>query len=697
MKVRVNWIILILCSALGLISGVALGRWQQDRPKQQTRAAQHQPSTTSTDPVEPTDSTPVTPTLGTVRSFDETLLAANECDRNGNPIGFGRVIVQWLRLASTEEIEALFEPEKRMAIQQRSRNENDLTWGLGGGTLELALAQWAELDNDAAVVWALAQDTVPEFESRMPDTLKGHVPWLKRDPDAALASITSAPPAIRDHSLPLAKRFLAGRSSTIDFDNALQLGVDAGNYSMMWSRADASIASIISAALEAETLKDADLEELLQLLIPGANIERPADQPVRDALRSVATIAKSSSCQSLRSVRLADAFGVSFGIFTPGPATGGQLYSLIDYDPAGTIALLNSTQNPKNRRYLISSIFNGNGRDYAIRERLELYRQLPTDERPKISRMDDVIRTAARFAPRTTLQWMENLLSDHPDKSTVQTLTRLAGSNGANLAHQSSEAALQAIDALENGPFRDSVITGAIQGMVSHDLKNALRLSRELTGDARAKAEATVMQEFAKTEGADATIALLRDVEDPAQQRALVEAIAANTFIRYDGVPPHDAVKIFQTFLAGDQQASANASTLIHGWAQVDPLAAAEWAMETESLSNHAWTLISAWRGLDLQAATEFARNLPPGPIFDAGSRKIIDLALNSDPHTALEWAAALSKPNLRVERLKDAAVSIERYATEPDEARRAISELTIPEAEKAAVIEHLETPSKHF
>lgn len=691
--------VLVFSSAVGLGFGIAIERWQESAARPHLAPSEQDSTDTSPPPLESRSQKPDDQPLNLSLTFNAALTAANTCDSAGNPIGFGRVMIQWLEQASVDELQALFELEKRKAIQQRDRDEanENLTWGMGHGTLELALARWAELDHDSAIAWALAQESVSEYENRMPDMLKGHIPWLKKSPEEALASIAGAKPTVTDRALPQAKKFLAGRSSNIDFDHALECGVDPTSYLMMWSRGGTTIATIASAALNARALTDADLEDVLQFLIPGAPIERTDGLSTREALQTAIAIARSSSCNTLLNVRLADAFGASFGIFAPGPGRGGELRSLFDYDPQGTIRLLNETENPETRRTLIRHIFGANSRNYATRERLDLFFALPAEERPEISHMESFISTASGKLPRATLRWIERVLSENTDKSAVRTLTRLAESTSTYLATQSSEAALQTVRALDDGAFRIALTTGAIQGMVTHDLENALLLSRELTGEARTKADAIVMQEFAKTGGADATIALLEEVTDPDRRRTIVLAIASRSSFQSHGIPPLDAVEIFETFLGDDKSASASATGLVHGWAQLAPAEAAEWMINSDTLPNHASMLIRLWRNLDLDAATEFARNLPPGPVYNDGAETIIDLALQSDPHTALEWSASLSHPKQRLQRLKESVASIQRYATEPNEAEQAILILPIPESERTVLLEHLATPEAHF
>jgi hypothetical protein len=647
---------------------------------------------------EETQTPPLAENTVETRSFDEVATLAFERDKAGDPIGFGRLILAWIRSAHPAELKTVLEQERDAG---NLHSTEPLTWGLAKGTLDLVLMRWAEVDRTGAVAWALMRDAVPDEERIMSDLAKGHAPWLKTAPEEALTSIASATTNAREPSLKQARKFIAARHANLDFDWAVGFGVEPGVFAQMWRQRGAAAVTIAAAAIGAQRLSKKDKESVLRTLA-GDWIQRGnellkdvrallgmIDDPTwHDAIKDSAAKALAySNRDPLGALRLADEFNIPFSNFSPGPARGGQLMTAFDHDPEGTIAFLAEMKNPENREILLSNIFSPNGHNYALQARLDLYLQLSPEERPAVSRLEGIVSRAGS-SPRATHQWLVDVLNSEQSKSDADVLNRFASSNTTYLALQSSEAAVAAIEELPEGEFREAMVKGAITGMMGHDLETALRLVEGLNGDDRTEIEATVMRHFINAEGAEAGTAMLRDVPDTKLRRELAMNLTLSI-----GLPAADAVQIFETFLGNDDQAIASASILVNEWAQVDPEAASDWVTAHTVVEHHAARvkhLLSDWITLDLTAATEFVKALDPGPAYDAGASKIIALALEGDPHSALQWSATLNDSKARRVKLREAALAIERFATRPGEAHSAILQLQLDKGEEVELFEQL-------
>ena len=685
---------LILCSVLGLIGGAAIQRLSDPA------VSPAEPSPTSKEPSitavsDNPRSVPAAQNSSVGLQFDDVLARADECDKAGDPLGFGRLILHWIRSADAALLSALLEPERRAFILERDNGGGTVTWGLASGALDLALIRWAELDRENAVSWALTREEVPDSASRMPDLAKGHLPWLKLSPEQALASIRDAGTAASQTALKRAREFLAARHRQLDFNAAMSAGVDPAVYAGMWDSRGTEVTKIAQAALASQGLSQSNLEQVLRWLAPRdpRALLGVVDEPsLREAIKDSAANAIANSNRGIVSgLRLADDFDIPFGRFSPGPARGGQLMTVMDQDPEGTVALLSEFKNPDNRRILLSNIFNGASREYALQERLDLYLDLPPDERPKMIRMNSIVQMASMKSPRATHQWLLNVARDSLSRTDLHYMNRMVESSAANLASQSSHAVLEAIKAQPEGEFRSAMVKGAIQGMVGHDLPNALQLMNELSGDARIDVESTVMRQYIDAEGAAAGIALLNEVSDPEQQRKLAMDISAHAG-GFGGIPALDAVEVFKAFLAEDEQALASASTMIHGWAKVEPHSAAEWITAhgtPDDYSGHIQTIVALWAELDLTAAKNFVQSLEAGRAYDSGVTEIVRRAIGSDPHLALKWSATVGDSETRQEKLQQAVLAIERFATQPGEAQAAIAELHLDPGEEINLLEY--------
>jgi hypothetical protein len=251
--------------------------------------------------------------------------------------------------------------------------------------------------------------------------------------------------------------------------------------------------------------------------------------------------------------------------------------------------------------------------------------------------------------PRKALTWAKSL---EFEAIRSRTLSALYGA----WALEDRAKAFEALDEIQDAPFRGKVFGVMAGNVIRQDPQGAADWARGLQGAERSYALGLLGSHVAS-----------RDPELAVQY--LNEAL--------EGGRAHLGEPI---------------SDIGHAYALHDPAAASKWAMRLSD-----WWIrepaiagvASAWTASDPVAASEWIAGLPPG---DARNNAIYNLVQNmrdADPASAFNWASTVTgNADKRLYLLKQAADAWANFA--PQEARRAIQDLSLPPGEKDSLLARL-------
>ena len=222
----------------------------------------------------------------------------------------------------------------------------------------------------------------------------------------------------------------------------------------------------------------------------------------------------------------------------------------------------------------------------------------------------------AERSPNEAANWVDGMANDGGKVAAARSLV-------ATWAREDPNAAADWVDGLPDGQIRnEAVVALAESWMVKAPESAAIWVYEE----ARRQQDPILLDE---------TIRQFSQVA-PSQAEAFVRALS-------------------QQPGAGDSVVE----THIRGRAEQDPSEAAQWLTSLTPddplyRSENAGVLMDVWAESDSIAASMWLSELPAGEQRDAAAASFSGVVQNYDPEVAVEWAASISDPNQRVERLSE-------------------------------------------
>lgn len=243
---------------------------------------------------------------------------------------------------------------------------------------------------------------------------------------------------------------------------------------------------------------------------------------------------------------------------------------------------------------------------------------------------------------------------------TEQARMAATGSVFQQWAGHSPEAAAKALGGIVDQNLRREAVTKLAEAWAGRSPAEATQWAQGLSGEDRITALATVWN-------ASAT--------DAPQQAGQSLAAAA-------AVPGSEATA---------EKLAAAAASIAGSWSGQSPTDAAAWATQLpegkireEALGGVA----DQWIKFDPESASKWIDGLPHDASRDVAVSKLVNHIARSDPESAFTWAGSVSGEEKRVEALKQAAMVWKN--ANPEAARAAVENASLPDAEKARVMEAL-------
>lgn len=348
------------------------------------------------------------------------------------------------------------------------------------------------------------------------------------------------------------------------------------------------------------------------------------------------------------------------------------------------------TLDPSERQAALRSIFSSTlSGNTDTKGWHDLYLRLPREELPSVLRLD--LYFGRNSDAETVLSWFEETIARNhfvpgDDEASEKALFfRNAQGYGSQLALQNVDSALAQARQIEDDKLRNALLLGIGTATATFDPESARALLPELEGTDQTALETAIFEQEFKALPLDEALGALAAIPDSDRRNQLASSLVFENSISPDrrAAVVDERPALFRSSLG-----------LVIQWANQDPRTAAEWIAQYADhpvYPRNVERLVEAWARHDIVEAAHWVLAQEPGAARDKSIAAISEQVVERDPRRALEWAAAISDPQERLEHLKDAAVSLDRYATQADEAVEALAGLSLTESERTELLQHLE------
>ena len=303
------------------------------------------------------------------------------------------------------------------------------------------------------------------------------------------------------------------------------------------------------------------------------------------------------------------------------------------------------------------------------------------------------------------------ILADYPQ----QEREKLQSSMLQQLSYSDPARALEIYQSLPPGNVESYNLASIYSNLATKDPEAVLKLLADKPPKEQAQGVGYAFAQLARNDPEAATRRLdeypagpVRDAalgqltgawaqDDPAAAKAWVTTLAGAEQVRalnslipaLAGSDPKGAADILGRLLAttpkdADGNLSSATSNLVSTWARDDPTAAGSWTttlpdgnMKTQAISN----LAATWAQEDFAATGKWIDSMPDGQARDSGVSSMVSVTTRRDPATAFAWAATIGDNQNRVNMLSN--VVQQWKESDPDKARAAVQRADLTSDER--------------
>jgi hypothetical protein len=191
------------------------------------------------------------------------------------------------------------------------------------------------------------------------------------------------------------------------------------------------------------------------------------------------------------------------------------------------------------------------------------------------------------------------------------------------------------------------VLTSLFASLADNDPDLAFKRLQEIDAPARQMALAGMLQsaifDDARREAILAKVAALPDEAERKQAKQMMLS-------QWAMVAPEQAVAWMRTQPQSEQADLRESMGMM--LMMSDPKQGANLMLEGATDENRARSyarIVSQWANMDTNAAGTWLKEQPQGPHLDEARHSFVNAASEKDPQTAMEWAATITNPDLRV------------------------------------------------
>ena len=266
----------------------------------------------------------------------------------------------------------------------------------------------------------------------------------------------------------------------------------------------------------------------------------------------------------------------------------------------------------------------------------------------------------------------------------------IAGQVAGEWVKSDPDAAIAWLDSMEgNSRLRANMIGTMVNYWTHADPKAAANYVITLDPEERSSALSSLMSGWAPNDF-DSAQAFVDQLDDQEMRHQAAKALISNSAQR----DPQKAAGALAGVTAGlsDEEVKATfgsaATYIASGWAQMDPVAAATWAVELPNAAIRPavmQSIVNQWAEYEPQAVSEWVTTFDAGPDRDGAVEGLVEKITQDDPEAAFIWATSINDESKRENLIR--ATVIQWRQRDSDAARAAVESADLSGAQRKMLL----------